>query len=322
LITTLFISVLSFAVIVAPPGDFASFYTANIAADMGIYPGDPQYDEIELGLRVQFNLDKPIVLQYLHWGWRLFHGNLGLSLEQRRPVREVMGERLLMTVVLAATTIAFTWAMALPIGIYSAVRQHTLEDYAVTFIGFLGLAVPDFLLGLTLLWVVFDRFDVLMDGLFTPEYYGAPWSLGRVWNLIQHLWIPSLVLGTSGTAGLIRIMRNNLLDELRRPYVVTARAKGLSEWRLVLKYPVRVALNPLISGAGYILPALFSGSIIVSVVLNLPTLGPVLLQALKSQDTYMAATAILFLGILTVVGILLSDVMLALADPRIKLETT
>jgi len=320
--TSLFISVLAFAIIVAPPGDFATYYAQHLSQTYGIFPGTAEYAELEDGLRLQHNLDKPLVTQYLAWTWNVLHGDLGLSMAQDRPVTEILGQRLVMTVVLAATTIAFTWVMAIPIGIYSAVRQHSPGDYAVTFIGFLGLAVPDFLLGLTLLWVVFDRFDVLMDGLFTPEYTKAAWGPGRVWDLVKHLWIPALVLGTSGTAGLIRIMRNNLLDELRKPYVVTARAKGMPEWRLVLKYPVRVALNPLISGAGYILPALFSGSIIVSVVLNLPTLGPVLLQSLMAQDVYMASSIILMLGILTVIGILLSDLLLVLADPRVKIESS
>ena len=319
--TSVVISGLAFAIIVAPPGDFATYYAYQLGTRMGAYPGSDEFIQIETTLRRQFHLDDHVVLQYSNWAWGVLHGDLGLSLMQLRPAKDVIGERLLMTVVLAATTIVFTWIMAIPIGIYSAVRQHTIGDYAVTFVGFLGLAVPDFLLGITLLWVVYDQFNVLMDGLNTPEYAGADWSLGRVWNLLQHLVIPSIVLGTSGTAGLIRIMRNNLLDELRKPYVVTARAKGVPEWRLVLKYPVRVALNPVISGVGYILPALFSGSIIVSVVLNLPTLGPLLLDSLLGQDLYMAASVILILSVLTIIGILLSDLLLALADPRVKIES-
>ena len=321
ILTTFVISVLSFAIITVPPGDFATRYGNRLSMSQGIAFGSDQHQSIIAGLRSQYTLDKPLPVQYLNWAWDLMHGNLGIEMTTLRPVKEIMGDRLLNTVILAVTTITFTWVMAIPIGIYSAVRHNSPGDYAVTFIGFLGLAVPDFLLGITLLWVVFDRFEVLLDGLFSPEYYGADWSLGRVWNLFQHLWIPALVLGTSGTAGLIRILRNNLLDELRKPYVVTARAKGVPEWKLVIKYPVRVALNPLISGVGYLLPALFSGSIIVSVVLNLPTLGPVLLEALLNQDTYMAASSILLLGILTVIGILVSDLLLALADPRVKIST-
>jgi peptide/nickel transport system permease protein len=263
-----------------------------------------------------------VAVQYVRWGWNVLRGDLGMSLEHKRPVAEVMGARLFMTILLAVTTIVFTWIMAIPIGIYSAVRQHSMGDYAVTLIGFLGLAVPDFLLGLILLWLVYDRFGVLLDGLFSSQYYSAPWSLGRLWDLMKHIWIPALVLGTSGTAALIRVLRNNLLDELRKPYVTTARAKGVPEWRLVVKYPVRVALGPLISTAAFILPAMLSGTIIVSVVLNLPTLGPVLLQALLAQDTYLAATSVMFLGMFTVVGVLLSDMLLALTDPRARLETT
>ena len=319
-VTTLSISVLAFSIIVAPPGNFADYYTAKLGFQYGWLPGDPQYVEMHSQLRVLYNLDQSLPVQYAGWAWGVLHGDLGLSSAHLRPVSEIVGDRLAMTVVLAATTIGFTWIMAIPIGIYSAIRQRSPGDYAVTFAGFLGLAVPDFLLGLTLLWVVFERFGVLLDGLFTGHSSGT-WGPARVWDLLKHLWIPALVLGTSGTAGLIRIMRNNLLDELRRPYVVTARAKGMSELRLVLKYPVRVALNPVISGVGYILPALFSGSVIVSVVLNLPTLGPVLLQSLQGQDTYMASSIVLMLGTLTVIGILLSDMMLALADPRIKMES-
>jgi peptide/nickel transport system permease protein len=318
--TTVVISVVAFAIIIAPPGDFAERYGSQLAGRMGVPAGTPQYQQIIDGLRVQFGLNEPVPMQYLDWAWGLLRGDMGLSQELMKPVREIIGERLLMTVILAGTTILFTWAMAIPIGIYAAVRQHSPGDYALTFVGFLGLAVPDFLLGLTLLWIVFDKFDVLLDGLFDGKYVTASWSLGRVWNLLKHLWIPALVLGTSGTAGLIRIMRNNLLDELRKPYVVTARAKGMPEWKLVLKYPVRVALNPLISGVGYILPALFSGSVIVSVVLNLPTLGPILLRSLLNEDLYMASTVFLMLGVMTVVGMLLSDLLLAFADPRVKIE--
>ena len=320
--TSLVISVLAFAVIVAPPGDFADQYGMRLAVQIGVYPGTPAYIDLVEQLRHQHYLNRPLTVQYLAWAWDFLHGDLGRSLEQERPVKEILDDRLVMTVLIAASTIIFTWIMAIPIGIYSAVRQHTPGDYAVTFVGFIGLAIPDFLLGITILWVVYDRTDVLLDGLFTPEYLSAPWSLGRVWDLIKHLWIPAVVLGTSGTAGLIRIMRNNLLDELRKPYVVTARAKGVAEWRLVLKYPVRVALNPVISGVGYILPALFSGSVIVSIVLNLPTLGPTLLRALQTEDLYLASSIILMLGVLTVIGILLSDILLALADPRVKIETT
>ena len=224
-----------------------------------------------------------------------------------------------MTVILAVTTAIFAWGLAIPIGIYSAVRQHSPEDYIFTFVGFLGLAVPDFLLALWLLWVSFAYLGQSVGGLFSPEYMVAPWSFARVWDLISHLWIASLVVGTAGTAALIRVMRANLLDELNRPYVVTARAKGLPEWRAVMKYPVRMALNPLVSTVGYLLPFLISGSIIVSVVLNLPTEGPLLLRALLSEDLFISASIILVLGAMTVIGTFLSDILLALLDPRIRM---
>ena len=210
--------------------------------------------------------------------------------------------------------------MAIPIGIYSAVRQHSVGDYAFTFIGFLGLAIPDFLLALVLMYLGFVYLGANIGGLFSIQYIEAEWSVGRVVDMLSHMWIPALVLGTSGTAALIRIMRANVLDELYRPYVVTARAKGMQEWRLIVKYPVRVALNPFISTIGYVLPYLISGSIIVSVVMSLPTLGPVLLTSLLQQDMYLAGTIIIFIGAMTVIGTLLSDILLVLADPRIKTE--
>ena len=249
----------------------------------------------------------------------MLQGDLGMSLEFGLPVTRVISERLLMTVILAVTTAIFAWGLAIPIGIYSAVRQHSPEDYIFTFVGFLGLAVPDFLLALWLLWVSFAYLGQSVGGLFSPEYMVAPWSFARVWDLISHLWIASLVVGTAGTAALIRVMRANLLDELNRPYVVTARAKGLPEWRAVMKYPVRMALNPLVSTVGYLLPFLISGSIIVSVVLNLPTEGPLLLRALLSEDLFISASIILVLGAMTVIGTFLSDILLALLDPRIRM---
>jgi peptide/nickel transport system permease protein len=242
-----------------------------------------------------------------------------MSLVHAKPIKDVLSERMTMTVVLTMSTILFTWVMAIPIGIYSAVRQRSVEDYTFTFIGFIGLATPDFLLALVMMYFAFVWFDFDVGGLQSREYYGAPWSIGKLLDLGEHLIIPVIVLGTSGTAGLIRIMRANLLDELRKPYVVTARAKGLRELRLTLKYPVRVALNPLISTIGYILPALISGSVIVSVVLSLPTVGPILLQSLLGEDMFLAGTIILFLGLLTIVGTLISDILLVIIDPRIRI---
>ena len=319
LVTVVLISIISFGIVVAPPGDFATVYADRVNYRLGFTRGGEAYQQLEAEIRARFNLDRPVYVQYWKWAWDLLHGDMGISMTEERPVKEIIGERLLMTLIVSGTTILITWMMALPIGIYAAVRQHSFEDYALTFVGFIGLATPDFLLALLMLWIMFDKFDVLLDGLFSTEYLGEPWSLGKVWDLMNHMWIPAIVLGTSGTAGLIRIMRNNLLDELRKPYVVTARAKGVAEWRLVLKYPVRVALNPFLSGIGGTLPALISGSAIVSIVLNLPTLGPTVLDSVLAEDMFVAASAILWTSVLTVVGVMISDVVLAIADPRIKM---
>ena len=242
------------------------------------------------------------------------YGGLG----NQRPVKEIIGDRLFTTIVLTGFTIMVTWIFSIPIGIYSAVRQQSLGDYVFTFIGFSGLAVPDFLLGLVLMYVAFAYFDMNVGGLFSADFINAPWSIAKALDLIDHLWIPAIVLGTSGTAGLIRVMRNNLLDELSKPYVITGMAKGIKRSRLILKYPVRVAVNPLISTVGYLLPSLVGGSVIVSVVLSLPTLGPVLLDAILIEDTQLAGFIVLMLGVLTVVGTLISDILLAIVDPRIK----
>jgi peptide/nickel transport system permease protein len=241
-------------------------------------------------------------------------------MEWRRPVLEVIGDRLWLTVAVSLAAVFLTWILSLPIGIYSAVRQYSVSDYVFTFVGFIGLAVPNFLLALVILYFGFILFDANIGGLFSTQYQDAPWSLGKMWDLLKHLPIPALILGLSGTAQQIRILRANLLDELRKPYVVTARAKGLTELKVILKYPVRVALNPFISTLGYIFPYLVSGSIIVSVVLSLPTVGPLLLKALIAQDMFLAGTIVLLLGIMTVIGTLISDILLVLIDPRIQLE--
>ena len=315
------LSVMSFVIIQLPPGDYVDQYILELTGGrQGIMGGDLQ-DVMEKNLRNQYGLDQPIFVQYLKWAGKMVRGDFGQSLEFQKPVREIVAERLLMTIILAGTTALFAWGLSIPIGIYSAVRQHSIEDYTVTFIGFVGLAVPDFLLALWLLWMSFKFFpDQSIGGLFSPEYMEAPWSIGRVVDLLSHLWIAALVVGTAGTAALIRVMRANLLDELHKPYVITARAKGLSEWKLIFKYPVRLALNPLISTLGYLLPFLMSGSIIVSVVLNLPTEGPLLLRALLAEDLFVSATIVLLLGTLTVIGTLLSDILLGILDPRIRIS--
>ena len=316
------ISVLSFIILELPEGD-----QADRLRDILLARGQEEISDAELDIiRHDWGLDRPQHVRYLNWTWNLLQGDMGLSVRYQnsntpvaQPIRHLIVERLWMTVALTGFTIMVTWTFAIPVGIYSPVRQHSIGDYTFTFLGFTGIAVPDFLLGLLLMYLAFAYFDASVGGLNSAKYSGAhPWDAGRFYDLLKHLWIPAIVLGTSGTAGLIRIMRNNLLDELGKPYVVTARAKGVHHVKLVLKYPLRLALNPLISTVGYLLPALISGSVIVSVVLGLPTLGPLLLDAVLIEETNVAAPIILLLGILTVVGTLISDILLAVVDPRIK----
>jgi peptide/nickel transport system permease protein len=313
--TTWAITVLSFVIIQLPPGDFVTAYIAAVES-----AGDQVSDQEAAALREEYALDQPIYFQYFKWMRQIAQGNFGMSMSYRKAVIDVVGERLVMTVVVTLAAVMFTWVIALPVGIYSAVRQYSPADHTFTFVGFLGLAIPDFLLALALMYFIWQWFGGSIGGLFSPEYLQAPWSLARLWDLIKHLPIPAVVLGTAGTAGLIRIMRANLLDELSKPYVVTARAKGLPETSLILKYPVRVALNPFISMIGYTLPFLVSGSIIVSIVLGLPTVGPLLYASLIAQDMFLAGAIILFIGIMTVVGTLISDLLLAWVDPRIRFE--
>jgi peptide/nickel transport system permease protein len=315
LLTIFAVSVLSFLIIQLPPGDYVTSYIAALEAQ-----GDDVSAEEAQALREYFGLGQPPYVQYAKWMWQIFQGNFGVSFQYRIPVTEVIGERLLLTIVLALGTLIFVWVVAIPIGIYSAVRQYSFLDYLATTFGFTGLAIPDFLFALVLMYLAWDWFDFSIGGLFSPDYVSAPWSTARVVDLLKHLIIPIIVLGTSGTASLIRITRANLLDELRKPYVVTARAKGMNEWELILKYPVRLAFNPIISITAYILPFLVSGSIIVSVVLNLPTVGPVLLRSLLSQDMFLAGAIILLIGTMTVIGTLLSDILLGIVDPRVRLR--
>jgi len=271
-------------------------------------------------LREQYNLDEAIHVQYWRWLTGICRGDLGMSFEWNRPVAGLIGERILLTILVSVITLGFTWALAIPIGIYSAVRQHTWSDHALTFLGFIGLATPNFLLALIFMYVGYRVFGVSAGGLFSPAFQNAPWSMRKIMDLMAHIWIPVLVIGTSGTAGLIRIMRGNLLDELRKQYVVTAEAKGLRRIHLILKYPVRVALNPLVSTVGWVLPAIVSGSTITAVVLSLPTTGPLLLRSLMNQDMYLAGSMVMLLSVLTVVGTLISDVLLAWLDPRVRYQ--
>ena len=271
-------------------------------------------------LREQYGLNRPMYVQYVRWMGLVVRGNFGMALEWGRPVADVIGDRLWLTMIVSLSAIVVTWVLALPIGIYSAVRQYSAGDYVATLLGFIGLAVPSFMLALVIMYFGFTLFNVNVGGLFSPGVAEAPWSLAKAWDLAQHLPLPALILGFAGTAQLIRILRANLLDELRKPYVVTARARGLSERRVILKYPLRVALNPFVSTIGYLLPYVVSGSIIVSLVLGLPTVGPLLLRALVAQDMFLAGTIVLLLGVMTVVGTFLSDLLLLWIDPRIRVE--
>ncbi len=307
------ITVVTFVIIQLPPGDFVDAYVAQSAA-----MGSAITMEEAAALRQAYGLDQPLLVQYVKWLSLISRGEFGVSFEFGRPVTEVIGDRLWLTILLSIGAIIVTWGIALPIGIYSAVRQYSWGDYFFTFVGFIGLAVPNFLLALIVMYLAFRWFGLNVGGLFSAEFELAPWSWARVWDLTKHLPLPVLILALSGTAQLVRIMRANLLDELRRPYVVTARAKGLPERRVILKYPVRAALNPFASTIGYLLPFVVSGSIIVSVVLSLPTVGPLLLRSLVSQDMLLASSIILLLGVLTVIGTFLSDLLLMWIDPKIR----
>lgn len=314
--TIIIISMVSFAIIQAPPGDYLNSLLAQLASS-----GESVNAAQIADLRERYGLGDPIWVQYWKWVTHIVTaGDFGQSFEWNRPVSSMIWDRMGLTLLVSIVTLLFVWIIALPIGIYSAVRQYSMGDYIFTFIGFIGLAVPNFLLALVMMYGALVLFGQSAGGLFSPEFVDAAWSWDKVIDLINHLWIPLIVIGTSHMAALIRVMRANLLDELYKPYVVTARAKGLPEWRLLLTYPVRVALNPFVSTIGWILPSLVSGAVIVSVVLNLPTTGPMLLKALLSQDMYLAGSIILLLSVLTVIGTLLSDILLAWLDPRVRYQ--
>ena len=317
MLTVWAISVLCFVIIQLPEGDWIDTYIEQLFNE-----GDIVSLEEAAALRRRYGLDRPLYYQYYNWVSRMAQGDFGRSYYLEVPVTRLLAARVPYTMLIAGVTVLFTWILAIPIGIYSAVRQHSVGDYTFTFVGFIGLAIPDFLLALVLMYVALAYFHISVGGLFSAEYLSAPWSLAKLCNMMTHLWIPALVLGTAGTAALVRIMRNNLLDEISKPYVVTARAKGLKGWKVILKYPVRLAINPLISTAGYLLPYLIGGSVIVSVVLSLPTLGPILLRALIEQDMFLAGTIVFILGTFTVIGTLISDILLVIVDPRIKYVRT
>jgi peptide/nickel transport system permease protein len=308
-------SVTVFILIQLPPGDYISNYAAQLAESQ-----ETVDDAALKNLRERFGLGEPLVVQYWKWISGVLTGDLGWSFEWQQPVGPLIGERMALTVLLAVATLVLTWGLALPIGIYSAVRKNSIGDYVATLVGFLGLATPSFLLALGTMYLGATWFGQSVGGLFSPEYEAAPWSVAKMLDLLGHLWVPMLIIGLSGTASLIRVMRANLLDELNKPYVVTGRAKGLDEFTLLMRYPVRIALNPFVSTIGWILPQVVSGSVIVAVVLNLPIAGPMLLQSLLSQDMYLAGAFLILLCCLTVIGTLISDVLLALIDPRIRLS--
>jgi len=311
------ISIISFVVIQLPPGD----YVTNLINQMISAGGEALPSDYEMQLREVYGLNDPMYVQYFKWISRIIiKGEFGYSLVYKRDAMELITERLPMTFALSFGSFLFVWAVAFPIGVFSAVKKYSIGDYIFTFIGFIGLAVPNFLLALIFLFLSYRYFDQAMIGLFSLEFADAPWSWAKFMDLLQHLWIPVILIGMGGTAGLIRTMRANLLDELNKPYVETARSKGLSELKLLMKYPVRHALTPFVSTIGWTLPGLIAGEVIVSIVLNLPTSGPVLYNALRSQDMYVAAGFILLLSTLTVIGTFVSDVLLAVLDPRIRLE--
>jgi peptide/nickel transport system permease protein len=315
MIPTLFaVSVVAFIIIQLPPGDYLESYIAELQAQGESV--DPQKIAF---LREHYGLDQPMWEQYLRWigGW--FVGDFGYSFEFNLPVSQVIGDRLILTVVLSTFTILFTWAVAFPIGIYSATHQYSWGDYGLTLIGFLGIAIPNFLLALVMMYLFNVWFGLSIGGLMDAEYIDQPWSWAKAKSVLDHLWIPVLVIGAGGTAGMIRKMRANLLDELQKQYVVTGRAKGLPPGKLLRKYPLRMALNFFISDIGSLLPNVISGAEIIAVVLSLPTTGPMLLAALKSQDMYLAGSFLMFLALMIVVGVLISDLALAALDPRIRL---
>src|SRR5512145_2945854 len=317
MIPTLFLaSIVAFVIIQLPPGDFATAYVSGLAANGSIVS-----EEALESLRQDYGLNEPVLIQYFKWiGGILTRGDYGISFEHREPVSALIWERIWLTMWLSLCSVLLTWMIAFPIGIYSAVKQYSAGDYIFTLIGFIGVSVPAFLIALLLMYIQFKYFGKTTSGLFSSEFINAAWSWARVKDLLAHLWLPALILGLSGTAELIRILRANLLDELRKPYVITARAKGLHEWKVILKYPVRLALNPFVSTLGWILPGLISGSIILSQVMNLPTTGPLLLRSLQSQDMYLAGSMILILSVATVIGTFVSNILLALLDPRIRYQ--
>ena len=314
MIPTLFaISVVSFVIIQLPPGDWLTSYIARLSMS-----GETVDQSVVDALKHQYGLGQPVYVQYLRWMGKLMRGDMGMSFEWNKPVVDLIGPPMLFTFVISLLALLIHWIVSFPIGIYSAVRQYSIGDYVFTAMAFFGAAIPDFLIALVAMWVIFTATGANITGLFSPEFREAPWSLAKVIDLLKHALVPVLILGLLGSAGLIRTMRAMMLDELRKPYVVTARAKGLEESKVIMKYPVRVALNPFVSTIGWTLPGLISGTTIVSIVLGLQTTGPILLHSLMNQDMFLAGSFLMLLSVLTVIGTLLSDILLAWMDPRIR----
>lgn len=314
LLTLLALSVVVFVVIQLPPGDFVTSYIARISGS-----GETVDQAMIENLRAQYRLDDPMIVQYWSWLKGMLTGDFGFSFEMKRPVGEIFSSRIGTSLAVEMLAVVVMWAIALPIGIYSAVYQYSIGDFLATIIGFLGLAIPNFLFALVLMYISYVWFGETITGLYSAEYMNAAWSWGKFADFCSHVWAPVLVISTAGSAQLIRVLRANLLDELNKPYVLTARAKGLKRSTVIMRYPVRVAMNPLISVVGWVLPTVISSSFVTSIVLNLPTLSPILLRALLSQDMYLAGALILFMGVLTMIGTLISDILLAWVDPRIRM---
>lgn len=311
--TVIAITVLSFIIIQAPPGDYLDAYVAQLRAL------DQIIDDAEVeSLRIRYGLGQPMYVQYFKWIGGLLRGDLGRSMQWNQPVSRILAERLPWSVLISLVSLLFVYAVAIPIGTTSATHQYSIRDYVFTFFGFIGIAIPNFLFALILLYLYFVYTGDVVLGLFSPQFQFAPWSLAKFLDMLQHLWMPAVIIGTAGTCGLIRVMRANLLDELQKPYVLVARAKGLTKRRVLYKYPFRIAINPVVSTIGWVLPALVSGEVFVSLVLGLPTIGPVLFQSLLSQDMWLAGSIVFILSVLTVLGTLISDILLAWLDPRIK----
>ena len=311
--TVIAITVLSFIIIQAPPGDYLDAYVAQLRAL------DQIIDDAEVeSLRIRYGLGQPMYVQYFKWIGGLLRGDLGRSMQWNQPVSRILAERLPWSILISLVSLLFVYAVAIPIGTTSATHQYSIRDYVFTFFGFIGIAIPNFLFALILLYLYFVYTGDVVLGLFSPQFQFAPWSLAKFLDMLQHLWMPAVIIGTAGTCGLIRVMRANLLDELQKPYVLVARAKGLTKRRVLYKYPFRIAINPVVSTIGWVLPALVSGEVFVSLVLGLPTIGPVLFQSLLSQDMWLAGSIVFILSVLTVIGTLISDILLAWLDPRIK----